>query len=244
MARNKKVTGNEKLDDALQKFPEMNNKDALDVGLALQQIFRGQESILQKMEGTSKEAAEMREELRRMKSQMDKYDKAAEKFESDKSAFIENVLTKAEKLKAKGTKKDKLIAQGVLEAQEAVKNARASQAVDKLQFEQLIYNQPKVSVTSPGKLVSGIANGQPISQIEPEEVRIRHMRWVLPVGIPVEVPEAVASVVINRRKSEQETRERQLLLQKNMDNDELTRATMALNQKYGSPAALPGQGEI
>lgn len=239
MAKSKKsVTGNSKLDEALEQFPGMNNKDALDVGLALQQIFRGQTAILNNQEKYA-------DDLRALRERMDKYDKAAEKFEEDREKFIENVLDKAESLKAVGSAKDKLVAEGALQAQEAIKNARANIYADDLKFKEAIRLAPKVSVTSPGILESGVEGGQPVQRIVPEEVRIRNMRWVLPPGMAVDVPKPVADVLANRRRSEQEDRERQAVLRKNLSQGQLVAEMAKINEKYNSPSDLgPSISEV
>ena len=67
------------------------------------------------------------------------------------------------------------------------------------------------------------------------------MRWILPINREVEVPQAVAEVLANRRKTEMETMERQEAGAKLMDNDELTKTTLEISRKYNTNSALPYQ---
>lgn len=231
------ITGNEELDKGLIAMPEMSNIEALPVALALQEIIRGQSSILRNMDT-------MGDELAKLKAQMAKYDMAEEKYNQNRDKFVQEVLDKAAGLKALGDQKDKLIAKGTIQMQEAIQNARAVNASDKLQFEDQMRKMPKVTVMSPGKWESGsVSGGQPVNQLVAEEVRIKHMRWLLPPGVAVEVPQAVAEVLAHRRRSDMETAERQALLSKIMNNDDLTTKMQEINKKYGSNSVTPFQSE-
>lgn len=220
-----------------EEFLSMNDSEALDVALALQQILRGQGAILNRQD-------EFADELRKMKAQMKKYDKAAEKYENNREKYIQEVLDKAASLKATGSEKDKLVAQGTLQLQEAIKEARAKNASDKMVFEENLRRMPKVTVVSPGVWVSGSASGgAPVHQIVPEEIRIKHLRWVLPPGKPVEVPEVVAKALEDRRRSDAETAERQAALSKIQENDKLTQEISEINNKYKTNSVQPFQSE-
>jgi hypothetical protein len=226
------ITGNSKLDNDLSKFEELSNVDALNVGLALQQILRGQKSLLDNQDKFS-------EELNRIKARMDEQDKEAIKFNEDREKWITNVLNKAEKLKATGDKKNKLIAKGVETFENELALARANQSVDKLKFEQELARQPKVKIISPGRLETIMQNGQPIAKLFNEEVRIKHKVYVLPAGREIEVPQAVAEILANRRKMESENSELQLAGSELPEYNKLNEKMAAIKSKYNSSMDTP-----
>jgi hypothetical protein len=211
-----------------EEFLTMPDLEAVNVGLALQEIIRGQRAI--------------GDDVAKLKAQMDKYDKDAAKFNENQEKFRAEVMDKASKLKATGAKKDKYIAEGTIEYQKLIQKAKAINATDKARFEEAMRTQPKVKYTSPGRWESGsVSGGAPQNVIVPEEVRIKHMRWVLPVGREVEIPTSVMEVLNNRRKTEMENQERQEALSKLMDNDELTKKNTEISNKYKTNAVKPFQ---
>lgn len=230
------LTGNSELDRGLESLPNMSNKDALDVALVLQQIIRGQDSILENMDKFSTELSHLKEKMAKM-------DAAAEKFEFDRNKFIEDVNSKADSLRATGDQKDKIIANGVIEAQRQINLARANLSLDRAKFEASIKAERKIKVISPGKYETRIVGGQQTAVIVPEVIRLFHMQWILPPGVEVEVPESVAKRISDIRVSSIETQRRQESLQKNLDQDALVLETDRINKEFKSSALLPGQSE-
>ena len=105
--------------------------------------------------------------------------------------------------------------------QEARSKAVASRAAKNIAFRQKIKDEPKVMVISPGQLITTMDHGHQVTKIMAEEVRIADMRWVLPPGVPVEVPVTVAGVLAQRRASQIETGKRQEMLGKHMEATKL-----------------------
>jgi paraquat-inducible protein B len=196
------------------EFEQMSNLDAAQIALMLQQIVRGQNSLLANYEQTNIQIARIMER----QDQIDR--EIAERLESQ-NKFVEEVLDRAEKLKRTGEENDKLVAQGVAMYQEARQTAVARRAAKNLAFREKIKNEPKVTVISPGQLISTMEHGHQVTKIIPEEVRIADMRWVLPPGLPVEVPKTVAGVLEQRRASQIETYKRQEMLGKHMEATKL-----------------------
>lgn len=214
------------------KFTKGSNREALEISLALQQLVRGQTSLLENQQALGHEISKVRE-------RMDRIDRDTEKWEKDREGFIQEVLDKAESLKP--VNKDKAVADGVQMYQNALAEATAQVAVKRLKFADQLARSPKVTVISPGEIVQVIENGSPVSKLMNEVVRIKHMQWVLPAGVPTEVPEIVAEVLKNRRRGQQETAERQALMMKNMESGKLNDAWNAINNKYHSPTdVVPG----
>ena len=196
------------------EFEQMSNLDAAQVALMLQEIVRGQNSLLANYEQTNIQIA-------RIMERQDQVDREIAARLDAQNKFVEQVLDRAEDLKRTGEANDKLIAQGVAQFQEARSKAVASRAAKNIAFRQKIKDEPKVMVISPGQLITTMDHGHQVTKIMAEEVRIADMRWVLPPGVPVEVPKTVAGVLEQRRASQIETYKRQELLGKNMEATKL-----------------------
>lgn len=220
------ITGNSNLDHKLLTLPEQSNLEAVDTALLLQQLVRGQKSMLDNLDKYGTEVVKLRE-------RMDKYDEVAEKFEKNKEAFINETIDRANSLKRTGLAQDKLVASGTIQYQQAIQEQRAHVASDNLAFEDMLARMPRVTVVSPGKMEVIIQGGQNVPTIVPEEIRIKHKRWILPPGQAVEVPEIVAEALKNRRRLEAENDARSGALQKNMNNDQLISEMKKIDREYG-----------
>lgn len=205
-------------------FLKATNFDATEIALMLQQIVRGQNSLLTL-------AQENSEAITRLKARQDQIDIEAEKRAIAQRKEIEEILDQAESKRATGEKKDKIIAQGVQQYQLAVQNARANKTVDKLQFEQALAREAKETVVSPGQLVTVREGQQIVSKVIPEEVRIKHKIWLLQPGVPTVVPTSVADMLRRRRASEAQTAELKNMLGKHMQANKLAQEW---NKKSGS----------
>jgi hypothetical protein len=82
------------------KFVKGTNAEALEIGMALQQIIRGQSALLENQSAFTDQIAKLRQ-------RMDEMDKAASRWEQDREGFIQEVLDRAEKLRATGDAKDR-----------------------------------------------------------------------------------------------------------------------------------------
>lgn len=191
-------------------FEQMSNLDATNVALMLQEILRGQNSLLARIEDTSIEIAKLKEHQANVDQQI------AETLKRERNE-IEDVLDRASKLKLTGDAKDRTIANGVKMYQEAKAQAGAKSASDKLQFEEQLRNMPKETILSPGAWIQ-TREGM---KLIPEEVRIKHRVWHLPPGVPVTVPQCVADVLRDRRKSQMETAKRKELLGKQVEQTKM-----------------------
>jgi hypothetical protein len=165
---------------------------------------------------------------------MDEMDRAAERWETDREKFIQETLDRAEKLKATGFEKDKIVAAGAIQMTEAVQKAKAEQAVERVQFEESLRTMPKVIVVSPGELVMVSEGGRQVAKLMNETVKIKDHKWVLPVGKAVEVPLVVKQVLDDRRRLQAETEARQDLLSKHPESGVLDRKWKEINSKFNS----------
>ena len=203
-------------------FATMSNKEASAIGKALAQIIRGQEMV-------SGEIAKLNERVERI-------DQEALEREIAQRKYIEEVLDKAESLKATGMEKDRLIANGLKMHKEAMAKAMAQRVADNLKFEEALRDMPTEKVVSPGVLVTVMENGRPASKLLPEQVMIKTKTWTLPPGKLVEVPKIVAEYLRNRRTSEEETEARKHLLEQNLEASELAKKWAEVK---GSAEAMP-----
>jgi acyl-CoA synthetase (NDP forming) len=196
-------------------FLKGSNLDASQIALLLQQLVRGQNSLLANYAQTHVEIARLREKQDRIDKEI------ADRLQSQTSE-IQNILDRAESLKQTGDQKDRTIAEGVQEYREAVNLAKASRVSDNLMFEQQIRSMPTEMVTSPGQLITTMENGSQVAKLIPEEIRIKHKVWLLNPGQQTEVPKCVADALRERRKSQAETAKRAELLSKHMESGKLS----------------------
>lgn len=196
------------------EFEQMSNLNASQIALLLQELIRGQNSLLANANQNTIEIARLRER----QDQADR--EIAERLESNQK-FIEEVMDRAESLKRSGEAHDKLIANGVAQYEQAKQQAMAKAAVKNMAFREKLRKEEKVTVVSPGQLITTMENGQQVAKIMAEEVRVADMRWVLPPGRPVEVPKTIADILEQRKASQLETSQRQALLLKNMESTKL-----------------------
>lgn len=215
-----------------EEFVQASNFDAAQVALILQELVRGQNSLLAL-------AKENSEEIVRLKERQKQIDRDAEARHAAQKNEIADVLNRAEKLKAKGDKKDRIIAKGVNEYQKAVQNARASKTVDRLAFEKKLAAETQEYVVAHGKLVTTIEGGQHVAKVLPEEIRIKHKVWYLQPGVPTKVPASVAQVLRDRYKSQEETTKLKNILGKHMHANKLAQEWNS-NKGSGSMPLVPG----
>lgn len=216
------------------KFVEATDSEALDTALALQQLIRGQNSVLEMLQGQG-------EAITKLKERMDKYDRDAQRWEQDRSGFLEEIQAKAESLRITDEdKKAKLIAKAGQHVQQEIQKAVAAKAVDDVQFTAWLESQPKVTVTSPGKPTQVNQNGVIVTVMEPEIIRIRNKSWTLMPNIPTDVPKPVADEFFSRQKIQQETGERQKILNANspLDNVVMAQKWGEINKRFGSQTEI------
>jgi DNA polymerase III delta prime subunit len=222
--------------DLLDKnFASKSNLEVADIALALQRVLDGQNSLLELTKQNTAEGRKAREEIERFKERMDRVDKVLQAFDNDKEKFIQDVLNEARSKIATGSEKDRIIAKGSLDMQQAMKEAAAANAADLIRFHSEVPKMPKVMVVSPGQLEMVSVQGHLEAKLFREEVRIKDMVWYLDPGKPTMVPEIVAKELERRRLQEQETAERKALMAPmNMKAKEVAERQQEISRKYGS----------
>jgi hypothetical protein len=219
---------------ASEDFGTMGNREAFDLALQVQAMVRGQASILENQNLLA-------ENMNRIAARMEKYDEDARKWEEDRVKFLENVNRDADKLRVTDpSKRAEISAKVMNEEAQIMMEARAKVASDKIRFAQLIANSPKVTITSNGVMESGMINGQPVTRLSPEVIRIKNASWTLRPGIPTEVPDFVARrwEQIQRGKAELSARQQALDVNRNGGNmssaGEVTQRMSQIDQQFGT----------
>jgi hypothetical protein len=208
------------------KFVKGTNQEASEIGMALRQLISGQSTLLSNMERQSAEMEKIRQRMAEM-------DKTAEKWEADKVRFTQEVMDKAESLRTQDP--DKFIAKGSIQLQNAITQARAELATDRMSFHEQLARMPKELVISPGELVTVMEGGRPVNKMYPEVIRIKGEVWTLQPGVPTEVPFVVGEALRNKRRSEEETRAREHLMSQNLEREKVEQEWAKLNSKFKSP---------
>lgn len=208
------------------KFTHGSNQEAAEIAMALRQLISGQAILLQNQ-------YEQSQEISRIRKRMAEMDYAAEKWEKDRAGFIQDVLDKADRVRT--TSPDRAIAKGANEFQDALVHAKAEANLDRMQFHASLRTMAKETVVSPGVLETVMEGGRPSNRLVPEVIGIKDIRWVLQPGVPTEVPQIVAASLRDRRRSEEETRAREVILTKNYEQGEFNQKWAEINARYNSP---------
>ena len=225
---------------ASPEFATMSNQDALQVSLALQQIVRGQASILENQQLLADNLARVNEKMR-------KYDEDARKWEEDRAKFLEDLNRQADKLRITDpAKRGELTAKVMEEEKQAIAMAKALAESNKLKFMDMVQKAPKVKIMSPGVIETGRIGDQPVTRIVPEVIRIKNFEWKLPPGVPVEVPDFVARRFEQIQRGREELQERQNALSADRNSGQMseaidvTREMARINEKYGTTPEVGG----
>lgn len=202
------------------KFVTAPDREAFPIALALQELIRGQASVLANQKDLS-------DELNAMRTRMDAYDRDKERWETDRVKFLEEIESKAESLRITDPmKKAKFEGEQAKTIENAMTMAKANAATNKVAFEQLLARMPKVKVISPGKVETIQVGDSLTTRIVPIEVRIKNHVWRLEPGVETEVPLIVKEQLEQKNLIRQEAKERK-------DALELTNGLMTGKNEIG-----------
>ena len=213
-------------------FANAKNSEAIEIALMLQQLIRGQTSMLSQQE-------QLNEELSKLRGRMDGYDKDAKKWNDSREDFIKEQLEKAEDLRISDPKeRERLLAREAQHVQATIQKKMAENAVEKMKFDGLLNSMPMETILPMGRIVTVNDNGVVQQRVESEVIKIKHRTWVLQPGVPTEVPKLVADEWKARNKMQMENAERKALLNANAPKDNMVVAQKwgEINKKYGSAA--------
>ncbi len=214
------------------EFLTMPDSEAGKIALMLQELVRGQHSLLANQDTMSDRIAKLEE-------QWTAYDQHAKEWEADKERFFEERWSKAQRtLEVSPAQQEVMRAKAATDLQQAISAARVRNSVSQLQFAADLANMPKETVVSPGVWENRAVQGRAVPTLIPEIVRIKDRVWVLKPNEPTVVPKIVADILRQRRKSEQEIEERKSAFRMRDDGSipsqiELARKLGDINKRYG-----------
>jgi len=167
-------------------------------------------------------------------ARFDKLERAQDAWNEDKKKFLEEVDKRAASLLTNNPAiKEKYQADWAVAAREAAEQAAAQNALAKLQFDAQLAQEPKETIMSPGIAETQRHGDELIAVIVDEVVSIKHRKWVLPHGQPIEVPQTVAIRYREIQRSKAELRERQNLMKDGKpEANQAAAGWNAISEKY------------
>ncbi|NOR90100.1 MAG: hypothetical protein GQ524_07575 [Anaerolineales bacterium] len=218
---------------------ETSNIEALNIGLRLDQILNGMDSIMTRMEGNDAEATELRNTLNSVRERLERMEAASEKWEKERDDILQMAQEKSDNVDPNIRAAAQARASKDVQSMSAA--LKGNQAISRASFAASIKDMERVEIISPGKIV--FARGQggaPTPMLMWEEVAINGMRWKLPPNKPVKVPKIVAERFSQMRLEQEELQARKHVLSAThrgrMRNEaDLAVEWSAINTRYGSP---------
>ena len=210
----------------------MSNTEALNVALALQQLVRGVNSLLDNDKI-------MGEEISKLKARMDAQDRDARLWEEDRKKFLEMANEKMERTRAANPveDKEKLRVLTANKVGQAAKLAAANQAM----VAEKIKNEPKVTLMWPGKSEQVRGQGGTTQFVQrPIVVRIGNLEYGgrFRPGEMVSVPQSIATRIEQHLRNEAEQAERNALMDaspgKAKEDTIIAAKWHEINSRYGS----------
>lgn len=225
---------------ALESHPsETSNLEALNIGLRLDQIMNGMNSIMTRMEGQDADAIELRDTLNRVRERLERMERAAEKWDKEREDILLMAQERSDAVDPET--RAKAIARAAKDVQSQAAAIRSNQALSRASFAASLKDMERVEIISPGKIVfvRG-AGGAPTPTLMFEEVAINGMRWRLPPNKAVKVPKVVAQRYEQMRLEQEELQARKHVLSathrgKMRHEEDLAKEWDQINARYSSP---------
>lgn len=208
--------------DALSsQFTEGSNQQAAEIAIALRELLSGQKA--------------QSEEIAKIRARMDAIDKASEKWENDRQRFLDDINAQADKIRGNQVTQDRAKAEAVQQLKAEMANQKLNLITERRLFDEFLERQPTETIVSPGVLITINENGAQVAKLLPEEVRIKHRVFLLPPGVPMDLPKPVAEIIRDRRRLEKSTKARQEALAKNLELGELDKVMKKIDEESGTP---------
>lgn len=205
-------------------FVEMGEAEALDLALALQQLVRGQASILanqQNMEG----------ELARLKADAERRDRVMEEYKADQEKFFQRVREEGQSLKADEQTKARMLER----SQQTLSEMTAFHRHEKNAVREKMRNEPKESVVWPGESFLSREGSQAVQRSRPLVVHINGETFTAKIGDVVQVPQCVAARLREIERTKEENNERRKVLSAEQSDTFVAGKWAKINAKFGSP---------
>ena len=172
--------------ELLSKLPTASETEARNIGLILQQIIRGDGSLL-----SNELDPAVAEEINHIRAKAAEIQKAQERYDTDQMGFVQEVFDRADKIMPVGAARDKAIAQGIEAYQRAKENAAANAVHRKLLLRQQLENGPKETIHVTNETEDHLIDRVKHSVKVPTVIRLMGHTWVLEEGDHT-VPSVVA----------------------------------------------------
>lgn len=224
---------------AREAHPGLPNQSAFEIGLRLDQILNGMNSVLAKVERQDEEGRLVRDMLERLRERLDKMERAREVWEKQQDEIRQMSVDKSESVDPE------LRAQAQAKAARTVQDLtaaiRSNATLERARFIEQCKNGPKVPITATGKLVFASGpQGTIIPTLQPEVIGINGLTWVLQPNRVTQVPQVVADRYMEMKQEQNLLAERKRLLGattkgKLREEDKLAEDWSKLNAESGSP---------
>jgi hypothetical protein len=214
----------------LAQLGTASEAEAVEIGLKLQQIVRGEASLL--------DNPEMSEQLSKVRGYAHERDEAARKWNEDQEKFKEEVYARADKLRPRGVKAAEAQARAAQITQQAYSNARVQTSQLNAEFDRLVEYGPKETISVAPKHET-VRLGDNIETVQvPDIVRIRHREWRLWPGV-YEVPKPVAERYRDILRSRAATAARKKAMTKGQRDVDMVQELARIAKEYKDGGPLP-----
>ena len=111
--------------------------------------------------------------------------------------------------------------------------------MNKVLFHQMLEEEPKETITSQGTMEIFREGDQLVPRVTPDIISIKDRKWVLPPGVPVEVPHTVAVRWREIQRTRASLKERQdLMKDAKTESSVVAREWNKINVKYQTGGEL------
>lgn len=225
---------------ALESRPsQTSNLEAFEIGLRLDQMINGMESILTRMDRQDEQARLLADQLERVRARLDKMQRAVELWETEQDKIRQISQEASDNVDPQ------VRAKAQADASKAVSNLTAALRVNgnlqRAQFIEALKNSPQVEVTSPGRIVFASGpQGTMVPQLLADRVGINGFTWVFQPNRPTKVPKIVADRYYEMKQEEALLAQRKFMLSasnkgKLREEDSLAKEWDRVNTEFNSP---------
>lgn len=225
-----------------------SHTEALEIGLHLDQILHGMNSILSRMDKQDAEAIDLRDTLNSVRERLNKMEEAQQRWDEDRDQILQLAQERSDDVDPEVRAQAQ--ARATKDVQSMTAALRANANMDRLKFAEALKTMPQEEIISPGKIVFVRSqSGQPQPQLFHEQIRINGFTWTLPAGQPIKVPKVVADRWREMKIEAEELQARRNVLSatergKHRHEKTLAQEWSEINTKYHSPTdAFPMAGD-
>jgi len=213
---------------ALANLPNASEAEAMNIGLALEQLIRGMNSI-------QVEQNSQRDQIAKLHQAAAARDASMKKFVDDQQKFLDDVKSGSEALEMSPAEKEKLHAQQNIKLGETIQAVMVEGKLRGVSLKAQLDAEPKETITVAGQvqMIRPPGEAAPRAVIYPEVLSIGTLRYTLQPGVPTEVPRSIAQLYrTTQRDKEQSEDQRQVLDGANTEASVVKRKWQEIDAKY------------